>query len=199
MGLGIQTLWDPFHRAWNDLKNSLKQSKGKLYKVLLQYSLVFNLGYGPANTKKWSLKKQQLLEEYMASKTSNSECFQSFLPFICKELEINECSSQEEMSDMFDNLGKMESFRTLGPLVKLMRWFSFWESWHFFLPGRHICNKTDSFARPGSRGWCVSRAKAFGSRVGCWPIIGQGGIEEVEVGPGFLELGTSPYYPHQLC
>ena len=48
--------------AWNDLKNSLKQSKGKLYKVLLQYSLVFNLGYGPANTKKWSLKKQHLFE-----------------------------------------------------------------------------------------------------------------------------------------
>ena len=48
---------DPCRRVWKDVKDSLKRSKGSLFRVMLEYSLVYNSNYGPANTRVWFHKK----------------------------------------------------------------------------------------------------------------------------------------------
>ena len=130
--LVLVALSDPFHRCWNDCKWALRHSYGSLWKTLLQYSLIFNLNYGPASTKKWFLKKQQLATDFMATHTCDSELFRAYLPFICKERHVEEATTREERELFFDSIAVMPTLAQLGPLTKLMRWFSFWECEAFY-------------------------------------------------------------------
>ena len=115
----------------NDIKLGLRHSKGKLFKVLLSYALFFNMNYGPAGTKKWLLKKQAEAHSFMQCHHPESEIFNNYLPYICKELQVPEPSSQEGKASIFHKVVHLESFKIHGPLTKLMRWFSWWESFAF--------------------------------------------------------------------
>ena len=53
--LGLQ--WDPFHRCWNDIKTSLKQSAGFPWRMVLSLCIYFNLSYGPFQSGEWHDKK----------------------------------------------------------------------------------------------------------------------------------------------
>ena len=54
----VLTLWDPFHRAWNDLRDSLKKDKGSLFKCMLSFSLFWNTSYGPNGSKEWFARRK---------------------------------------------------------------------------------------------------------------------------------------------
>ena len=49
----------------------------------------------------------------------------------CQERRIPEPSTLEESHALFDSMRSLESFQQKGPLIKLMRWFSFFESMVF--------------------------------------------------------------------
>ena len=116
----------------NDIKLGLKKSKGHLFKVLLQFSLFFNLNFGPCGTKKWMLDKRQKAHEFLQEHTADSDVFKQFLPFICKELRMTEPSTSEGRHDILQRVLTMETLRVHGPLTKLMRWFSFHECFAFY-------------------------------------------------------------------
>ena len=116
----------------NDIKLSLRHSKGQLFKVLLSYALFFNVNYGPAGTKKWLLKKQQERHHWLQRYDADSEIFLTYLPYICKELQVQEPSSWEGRNAILERIQQMETLQVHGPITKLMRWFSWWESFSFY-------------------------------------------------------------------
>ena len=132
LGMPLHVSFDPYHRSWNDVKLSLKSSKGDLFKCLLSYSLLYNINYGPFGSKSWHEKKQQKLRELLESGSAHREPFLSFIPWICLEREIPELNDAQERLKLFDTLSEMNSVRSLGPVVKLMRFFSFFQSDIFY-------------------------------------------------------------------
>ena len=125
--LALNIQFDPYHRGWNDIKLALKQSQGELFKCILSFSLLYNVNYGPFGSKEWFSKKQQKLTDFMSMASPHSEPFLSFIPWICRERSIAEPSTPEDRETLFQSLKSMNSVCALGPIVKLMRWFSFFE------------------------------------------------------------------------
>ena len=128
----VLNLYDTYHRAWNDVKNSLRQATGSLFKVLLSFSLFFNINYGPAGSRSWMQKKIHNLKDFAANFGPNSEAFLQYLPFICEERNLEFPQTAEERTAVFNSLLTMKTLTQHGPVVKLMRWYSFWESYHHF-------------------------------------------------------------------
>ena len=126
------SLWDPYHRAWNDLKLALKRSVGGGWRAVLELTLVVNMNYGPFGSGSWFFKKKAKLHDFMATQSINSPAWDNFQTLICQERRVPEPSNLEEAEAMFHQLVGMDSFNQKGPLVKLMRWFSFFESMAFY-------------------------------------------------------------------
>ena len=125
------TAFDPYHRAWNDLKNALKRSTCGGWRTVLELTLVANLNYGPFGSSSWFFKKKSKLEDFLACNTIHSPVWKRYQHLICQEQGIPEPNSEAEAEDLFDSLKSLESFNQKGPLIKLMRWFSFFESMLF--------------------------------------------------------------------
>ena len=125
-------LFDPFHRAWNDIKLSLKRVSSGAWRHVLELTLVANLNYGPFGSSTWFWKKKSRLADFLATESAFSEIFQKFQHDICKERRIREPASSTEAQDLFDSLEDLESFNRKGPLIKLMRWFSWFETMGFY-------------------------------------------------------------------
>ena len=132
LGLTILVAFDPFHRSWNDIKLCLKSSKGDLFKTLLSFSLLWNTNYGPFNSREWFQRKQQKLRDFLEYGSPHQEPFLSFIPFICQERQIPEPTTAQEREHIFASLSSMNNVRALGPVVKLMRWFSWFQSEQYF-------------------------------------------------------------------
>ena len=130
--LTILVAFDPYHRSWNDIKLCLKSSKGDLFKTLLSFSLLWNTNYGPFNSREWFQKKQQKLRDFLEYGSPHQEPFLSFIPFICQERQIPEPTTPQEREHIFQSLSSMNNVRALGPVVKLMRWFSWFQSEQYF-------------------------------------------------------------------
>ena len=128
----LHCLFDVFHRAWNDTKAAAKKARCFPYKTMLELALVYNLPYGPYGSGRWFHKKQDCLRDFLAQHSASSQQFQDLLPAICRELGISEPQHAADQQSLFENLANMRSFGEKGPLVKLMRWFSFFESATFY-------------------------------------------------------------------
>ena len=127
-------LWDPFHRAWNDLKGAMKASKSGAWRTVLELTLVANLNYGPFSSSAWHYKKKARLEDFCATRNCSDELWVKYQHLICKERRMQEPSSFDDCQALFETLHTLDSFNTKGPLIKLMRWLSWFES-HGLLPG----------------------------------------------------------------
>lgn len=102
------------------------------YKTMLEMTVVYNLPYGPFGSGTWFGRKHDCLQDFLAQHFASSTTFQEHLPYICRELGIPEPQHMAQQQDLFESLGKLRSFAEKGPLVKLMRWFSFFESAAFY-------------------------------------------------------------------
>eukprot|EP00438_Fugacium_kawagutii_P012976 Skav229746 [mRNA] locus=scaffold1287:489257:493660:+ [translate_table: standard] len=132
---GALLMWpqfDPFHRTWNDLKLAFKRSACKAWKHVLQLTLVANLNFGPFGSSAWFYKKRARLQEYVDTRNINSESFQKYCHLIAQERRMPEPRSSEEAQLLFDSLMGMNNCLNKGPLIKLMRWFSWFESMQFY-------------------------------------------------------------------
>lgn len=124
--------FDVFHRVWNDIKRASKRASCFPWRTLLELTLLYNMNYGPFGKGAWFEKKQSHLQNFLTTKTPTSEPFRSHLPFICRERGVAEPSTEEEIQIMSDSQAHIANFAAKGPLVKLMRWFSWFESSRFF-------------------------------------------------------------------
>eukprot|EP00974_Lingulodinium_polyedra_P023188 2238155-Lingulodinium_polyedra.AAC.1 len=68
-------LRDPFHREWNDTKLALQRA-GCWWAVLLT-TVVYNMAYGPWESKSWFHKLQEGAQEYWAKATPGDLLFGS--------------------------------------------------------------------------------------------------------------------------
>ena len=128
----ILPLFDPYHRGWNDIKLALKRSICGGWRTVLEYALVGNLNYGPFHSSTWHYKKKAKLQEFILSEGVSSPYWQKYLPKICQEQRIPEPSSFVDSQNLLEKVAALDSFATKGPLIKLMRWFSWFESMSFY-------------------------------------------------------------------
>ena len=124
-------LFDPFHRGWNDLKLALKRGVSGLWRTVLELTVVANLNYGPFGSGNWFWKKKAKLQDFLMSEGIDSSIWKTYQHHICVEQRRQEPRTVEETQELFDELATMDSFTTKGPLIKLMRWFSWFESMAF--------------------------------------------------------------------
>ena len=87
-------------RSWNDLKTSLK--KAGLLRTMLQYSLVYNLNYGPAGSKAWHARTEALAKEYWLSGSAHEDPFISYIPHISEERGVAEPSTATQREELFN-------------------------------------------------------------------------------------------------
>ena len=137
--LSVLVLFDPYHRTWNDIKECLKKSKGSLFRTLLAYALYWNSNYGPAGTKEWHQRKVAKMKDLMETGSPHQEPFLSFLPFICQERGIDEPQDAEGREAIWNSLPSMNTVRCLGPIVKLMRWFSWFQTEKWYAGENFAC------------------------------------------------------------
>ena len=122
-------LYDPFHRAWNDIKLACKRATSYPWRTILELTVVYNLSYMDLSAVgSWFHRKQDCLKDFLNEHSADSTVFQDHLPHICRELSIAEPQSLEAQETLLRRLANMKSFCEKGPLVKLMRWFSYFES-----------------------------------------------------------------------
>lgn len=124
----LWALWDPFHRAWNDIKNCLKGTDCKAWRVVLELTLVANINYGPFGSSAWFYKKRARLEQFLQTSNVNHPLWQQFQHLIANERRQDEPTTLEQANALFDSMQNLDSFINKGPLIKLMRWFSWFES-----------------------------------------------------------------------
>ena len=74
---------------------------------------------------KVGMRKKQRARELLESGSAHAEPFLSFIPWICLERQIKEPTTPAERETLFQSLGTMNSLNSLGPVVKLMRFFLF--------------------------------------------------------------------------
>ena len=117
MGLFLYPAYDPYHRCWNDLKAAMRAAS--LFRVMLEYSLVYNLNYGPFGSRAWFLKKKQYASEFVLKHNAHSEPFLSYVPYLCRELQLPEPETAEERQSLFNRIGSMRTLQVHGPVVKL--------------------------------------------------------------------------------
>ena len=55
----LHAIFDPYHRAWNDLKMSLRKAKCRAWRCVLELTLVANMNYGPFGSSSWYFKKKK--------------------------------------------------------------------------------------------------------------------------------------------
>ena len=140
LGMSMHVQFDPYHRGWNDLKDSLRKSKGDLFKCFLSFALFWNVNYGPFNSKEWHQRKVAKVKDLLTFHSAHSEPFLSFIPYICRERSIEEPTTAEGRELLMQSLASMNSIRALGPVVKIQRWFSWFQSEKYY-SGECCANK----------------------------------------------------------
>ena len=70
-------------------------------------------------------RKKQRAQELLEGGSAHREPFLSFIPWICLERQVPEPTTPAEREALFKSIGDMNSVKSLGPVVKLMRFFSF--------------------------------------------------------------------------
>lgn len=127
--LALVVGYDNQHRCYNDLKAALRAAQ--LYKAFLSFGIIFNVNYGPGGSKVWFARKASALREFTEAHTAHSNPFLAYMPFICQERNETEDGTEEQRQRMFEELKAMKGCQVHGPLTKLMRWYSWWQSHEF--------------------------------------------------------------------
>ena len=128
---------DPNHRTWNDIKAACKKSAAYTWRTMMELTLVFNLNYGPFGSKQWGDTKREMQKSFLERNSAESPHFRKYASRIAAERGLADPITDDQYKSVFEQLRSLESFDLRGPLVKMMRWFSFFESCNFFKPDLH--------------------------------------------------------------
>ena len=119
--------WDPSHRCWNDIKNPCRRSSFGAWRVVLELVVFFNINFGPFGSGTWWYRKRAMLEEFLTSEAIHGETWSKYQHLIAEERRMEEPSCPDDQEALFQEMRSLQNFVGKGPLVKLMRWFSFFE------------------------------------------------------------------------
>lgn len=126
----VVVAWDGHHRCWNDMKHALRATK--LLRTFLSFAMMFNINYGPMNSKTWWEKKKNARAEFAKFQSPHSGRFLEYTQHICNE-RLQVCNgSREQREHLWAEMEKMRTLEIAGPLAKLMRWWSWWECHQFY-------------------------------------------------------------------
>jgi hypothetical protein len=132
--LCVRVFGDPYHRIWNDVRGAARQSRGAAWRTMLEMTLVFNLNTGPFGSGAWAATKRQLQQRFLEQEGPGSPVFGQFASSIAKDRGEPDPVSDGDYARLWAAVGSLATFAKQGPLVKLMRWFSFFESARFYRP-----------------------------------------------------------------
>lgn len=126
----ILCAYDRQHRTYNDLKSALRMAK--LMKTFYGYALLFNINYGPSQSKTWFHRKRAALLKFLNEHSPNNNPFLHYFPMICSERGLVESGSAAQRQEVFSSMKELRSCEVFGPIAKLMRWYSWFESDQFY-------------------------------------------------------------------
>ena len=128
LGLSMLAVWDPFHRTWNDARLALRKCKAPLWKSVLEWTVVFNVAYGPFNSGSWMQTLRDTLESFHSEVDPEDSFFRGYAPLIAAELGRPEPTTREQLSDLKNDLLNIVTMQSKGVKVKLSRWFSWFDA-----------------------------------------------------------------------
>ena len=128
LGYFMQVFPDPNHRVWNDIKLAAQRCNCFLWRTIVQLTHVFNLNYGPFGKGHHFDEKKRFWEDWKASIDIDDPFFRKHAPAIAKEIGLPEPSSTADFECLLAQVKEIKCCDNKGPLVKLMRWFSWWQS-----------------------------------------------------------------------
>ena len=127
LGYFIWYFPDMSHRVWNDLKAAFK--KAGTWRCVTYLTLVFNLNYKPFGKGAWMEKKKTRWQTWINSVTIDDPRFLKYAADIAEDLGMGSPQTEADYEAILAEIKKMKSFQIAGPSTKLMRWFSWFESW----------------------------------------------------------------------
>ena len=155
----VATFGDWYHRMWNDVKNAMKMTSnglGLIWKATLQLILVRNISYQPFGSGEWFHELQEVVVDYMATRDANDPGFQEALPRLAASWGMAS-DTFEQQSLIFDRLADVASFNRKGVCIKLKRFMSIFEGFHFMrgdLPAIRLMLRHLLFLRGADQGAC---------------------------------------------
>ena len=148
---------DPNHRMWNDIKAACKKSAAYTWRTMLELTLVFNLNYGPFGSKQWGDAKREMQKTFIENHTAESPHFRKYAARIAADRGMAAPITDVQHEQVFAQLRALQTFDLRGPLVKMMRWFSFFDSCKFFREDLHALKMIlESAAAAGNAGGAES-------------------------------------------
>ena len=132
--LALRVFGDPFHRIWNDVRGAARQSRAAAWRTMLEMTLVFNLNTGPFGSGAWASTKRDMQQRFLEREGPSSPAFLQYASAMAKDRGEADPVTDADYQRLWAALRSLETFAKQGPLVKLMRWFSFFESARFYRP-----------------------------------------------------------------
>lgn len=117
---------DIYHREWNDVKNSLMESR--LWWVSLLTRIPFNMSFGPWNGSKWWRVAQAGGKEVVAKESTTNPLFVSLYPHLSREGGEAPSWTPAHMKAVLQAVSFKPLVRKKGERVMLRRWFSWMKS-----------------------------------------------------------------------
>jgi hypothetical protein len=120
-GVVIDTRFDMFHRAVNDVSLATTRACGGLFKRTMLFAAhVFALNYGPFQQGAYSDEKREMLEFLFAQLDHLSPEFWKYAVRYAKAIGLPH-TTEEDSREVFESLADMPPFNFKGPLPKLAR------------------------------------------------------------------------------
>ena len=126
--LCILALWDPSHRAWNDMRLSVADAG--MWPYVLVWTVCLNCFHGPWNGAAFWEELKEAARLFAQRSGPQDPLLAAFLPRIMEDRAGDLAAGQVEVvaGEVFDTIKAEETWSSKGPKVALGRWFHFLEA-----------------------------------------------------------------------
>lgn len=124
---------DTYHRDWNDIKNALRRfgNHSPFWRSVVHLTYIFNLPYSPWGQSDFHRLKLEFVKELVDESSWESAWFQNAMEGIVRDRGIPAPHGEDGQRSLWATMLQAESCHRKGPQVKMMRWFSFFDSLKF--------------------------------------------------------------------
>ncbi len=156
LGYYMLLLPDPNHRMWNDIKGAAQKCTAYLWRTMVLFTLVFNLNYSPFGKGAWFDSKKDWFTNWAATATIEDPWFRKYAHAIAEDHKQPPPQTEDEYSTLLELAKAAKSMEFKGPLVKLMRWFSWFESWEWYRDEIHTVKMVLEAFMHSNTGSCIA-------------------------------------------
>ena len=129
------TVWDLYHRMWNDIRAGVLAAKGQRF-LLFAYNAC-NACFGPWNTHANFDTKKAWFSAWLSSSCASSQWFLENLQELAHDRGIPVPVGEASVKDFFESLKECPSLSAIGAQPRMMSWFSLNTSIKFFVARFH--------------------------------------------------------------